>query len=74
VRLPGSTTENIAYRQRQAMESEAKNRIAKAVAQRVPNGCSLILNIGTTIEAVARELMQHAACASSPTTCTWPAC
>jgi DeoR family transcriptional regulator, glycerol-3-phosphate regulon repressor len=59
VRLPGSTTENIAYRQRQAMESEAKNRIAKAIAQRVPNGCSLILNIGTTIEAVARELMQH---------------
>lgn len=59
VRLPGSTTENIAYRQRQAMESEAKTRIAKAIAQRVPNGCSLILNIGTTIEAVARELLQH---------------
>ena len=59
VRLPGSTTENIAYRQRQAMESEAKTRIARSIAQRVPNGCSLILNIGTTIEAVARELMQH---------------
>jgi DeoR family glycerol-3-phosphate regulon repressor len=59
VRLPGSTTENIAYRQRQAMESDAKTRIAKAIAQRVPNGCSLILNIGTTIEAVAHELMQH---------------
>lgn len=59
VRLPGSTTENIAYRQRQAMESEAKNRIAKAIAQRVPHGCSLILNIGTTIEAVARALLQH---------------
>ncbi|MCU0925528.1 MAG: DeoR family transcriptional regulator [Hydrogenophaga sp.] len=59
VRLPGSTTENIAYRQRQAMESEAKARIAKAIAQRVPHGCSLILNIGTTIEAVARELLQH---------------
>jgi DeoR family glycerol-3-phosphate regulon repressor len=59
VRLPGSTTENIAYRQRQAMESEAKARIARAIAQRVPNGCSLILNIGTTIEAVAHGLMQH---------------
>ena len=59
VRLPGSTTENIAYRQRQAMESDAKTRIARAIARRVPNGCSLILNIGTTIEAVARELMQH---------------
>ena len=59
VRLPGSTTENIAYRQRQAMESEAKARIARAIAQRVPNGCSLILNIGTTIEAVAHELLRH---------------
>jgi DeoR family glycerol-3-phosphate regulon repressor len=59
VRLPGSTTENIAYRQRQAMESEAKARIARSIAQRVPNGCSLILNIGTTIEAVAHELLHH---------------
>ncbi|MCW5653925.1 DeoR/GlpR family DNA-binding transcription regulator [Hydrogenophaga sp.] len=59
VRLPGSTTENIAYRQRQAMQAEAKSRIARAVASRVPNGCSLIMNIGTTIEAVARELQHH---------------
>ncbi len=59
VRLPGSTTENIAYRQRQAINADAKARIAKAIASRVPNGCSLILNIGTTIEAVARELTQH---------------
>ena len=59
VRLPGSTTENIAYRQRQAMESEAKARIARAIAQRVPNDCSLILNIGTTIEAVAHGLLHH---------------
>lgn len=59
VRLPGSTTQNIAYRQRQAMLSEAKSSIARAIAQRVPNGCSLILNIGTTIEAVAHELRNH---------------
>lgn len=59
VRLPGSTTENIAYRQRQAMESDAKTRIAQAIAQRVPNDCSLILNIGTTIEAVAHALLRH---------------
>jgi DeoR family glycerol-3-phosphate regulon repressor len=59
VRLPSSTTQNIAYRQRQAMFSEAKRDIARAIAQRVPNGCSLILNIGTTIEAVAHELLQH---------------
>ncbi|MBT9464812.1 DeoR/GlpR family DNA-binding transcription regulator [Hydrogenophaga sp.] len=59
VRLPGSTTENIAYRQRQAMQSDAKTRIARTIARRVPNGCSLIMNIGTTIEAVARELQHH---------------
>ena len=59
VRLPGSTTENLAYRQRQALASEGKARIARAIAQRIPNGCSLILNIGTTIEAVAHELRHH---------------
>lgn len=59
VRLPGSTTENIAYRQRQALAADGKARIARAIAQRIPNGCSLIMNIGTTIEAVAHELRYH---------------
>ena len=59
VRQPSSTTENIAYRQRQALHAKGKARIARAIAQRVPNGCSLIMNIGTTIEAVARELVHH---------------
>ncbi len=59
VRLPGSTTENIAYRQRQALAADEKRRIAQAIAQRVPNGCSLVMNVGTTIEAVAHELRNH---------------
>ncbi len=59
VRVPSSTTENMAYRQREQLNGEAKRCIARAVAQAVPNGCSLILNIGTTTEAVARELMGH---------------
>ena len=59
VRLPGSTTENLAYRQRQALASEGKARIARAIAQRIPNGCSLILNIGTTTEAIAKALLHH---------------
>lgn len=59
VRLPASTTENIAYRQRQALNDDAKRRIARAVAAEVPEGCSLILNIGTTTEAVARALVHH---------------
>jgi DeoR family glycerol-3-phosphate regulon repressor len=59
VRLPASTTENIAYPQRQSLNDEAKRLIARAVARAVPEGCSLILNIGTTTEAIARELLQH---------------
>lgn len=59
VRMPGSTTENIAYRQRQALSLDGKTRIAKAIAAAVPHGCSLIMNIGTTMETVARELRQH---------------
>jgi DeoR family transcriptional regulator, glycerol-3-phosphate regulon repressor len=56
-RLPGSTTENITYRKRQSLHEEGKRRIARAVAAQVPDGCSLIINIGTTTEAVARELV-----------------
>jgi DeoR family glycerol-3-phosphate regulon repressor len=59
VRVPASTTENIAYRQRQQLNEPAKQRIARVVAKAVPDNCSLILNIGTTTEAVARELMRH---------------
>ena len=59
VRVPSSTTENIAYRQRQALNADGKQRIARAIAQAVPPGCSLLMNIGTTIEAVARELLHH---------------
>ena len=59
VRVPSSTTENIAYRQREALHAEGKQRIARAVAARVPQGSSLLMNLGTTTEAVARELLKH---------------
>jgi len=59
VRVPSSTTENIAHQQRENLNAEGKARIARAVAQRVPNDCSLILNIGTTTEAVAKALLHH---------------
>jgi DeoR family glycerol-3-phosphate regulon repressor len=58
-RVPASTTENIAYRQRQMLNAEEKARIARAVARVVPEGSSLFVNIGTTTEAVARELARH---------------
>ncbi|MBS0610860.1 MAG: DeoR/GlpR transcriptional regulator [Comamonadaceae bacterium] len=59
VRMPGSTVENLAHTQREILNAEGKARIARAVAAQVPQGCSLILNIGTTTEAIARALMQH---------------
>jgi len=59
VRVPSSTTENIAHMQRENLNAEGKSRIARNVAAAVPNDCSLILNIGTTTEAVSRALMGH---------------
>ena len=59
VRVPSSTTENIAYRQRQQLNLSAKQAIARCVAAAVPNDCSLIINIGTTTECIARELLRH---------------
>jgi len=59
VRMPGSTTENIEYRKRQQLNAQAKQRIAQEVAARVPHGSSLLINIGTTTEAIARALLRH---------------
>ena len=58
VGLP-SSVENIDYSQRQILNIDAKRRIARAVAKQVPAGCSLLINIGTTTEEVARALVQH---------------
>lgn len=58
-RVPSSTTENIAHQQRQQLHAQGKARIARAIARQVPNDCSLILNIGTTTEAIAQALLQH---------------
>lgn len=59
VRIEASTIENIAYRKRQGLHAAGKQRIAEAVARAVPDGCSLIINIGTTTEAIARALLGH---------------
>jgi DeoR family transcriptional regulator, glycerol-3-phosphate regulon repressor len=58
VGLP-STVENIDYNQRQVMNVDAKRRIAHLVGKQVESGRSLILNIGTTTEEVARALAHH---------------
>ena len=57
--VPTSGTINIGYEDRRQLNAEAKIAIARACAARIPNGISLFLNIGTSTEAVARELLQH---------------
>jgi len=59
VRIPSSSVENLGHNQRQTLHADGKARIARAVAQHVPSHCSLILNIGTTTEAIARALLRH---------------
>jgi len=59
VQAPSSTTENIAYRRRRELNAGAKRRIARTVAEMIPPGSALFLNIGTTTEAIARELLHH---------------
>ena len=52
-----STTENLNYSTRKILCQEEKIRIGRAVAHEIPNGSSLILDIGTTTEEVARALL-----------------
>lgn len=54
-----SGTVNIAYRQRRALQATEKRAIARAAAAAVPDGASVFLAIGTTVEAVAEELTRR---------------
>ncbi|ACB94030.1 DeoR/GlpR family DNA-binding transcription regulator [Beijerinckia indica] len=56
---PSSTVENKDYATRQILCLEEKRRIARAVAQVIPDHASLLINIGTTNEEVAKALCQH---------------
>jgi len=58
VGLP-SSVQNLDYSARQVLNIGAKRRIGAAVALRVPAGASLLINIGTTTEEVARALAGH---------------
>ncbi|OOF70833.1 DeoR/GlpR family transcriptional regulator [Rodentibacter caecimuris] len=54
-----SSAENSDYVERKQFFSKQKNLIAQAVAQMIPNGASLFIDIGTTPEAVAYALLNH---------------
>jgi DeoR family glycerol-3-phosphate regulon repressor len=50
---------NIDYAARARMNGAAKAAIGRACAAAIPDNASVILNLGTTTEAVARELLHH---------------
>jgi len=56
--LPSNTV-NIGYADRRELNQAAKVDIARECVKRIPNDCSLFLNIGTTTEAIAAELSNH---------------
>ena len=57
--LPSGVT-NIGYEDRRRLNADAKEAIARATAEMIPEGASLFMNIGTTTEAVAQALLGHA--------------
>lgn len=54
-----STVSNIGYEERRKLNEGVKRAIAKRCVQEIPENSSLFLNIGTSTEAVARELLKH---------------
>lgn len=50
---------NLGYEARRDLNAEAKARIAAKAAALIPDNSSLILNLGTTTEAVAQALINH---------------
>ncbi|ACN17285.1 GlpR2 [Desulforapulum autotrophicum HRM2] len=53
-----TSVENIGYATRQVLCREEKQIIASRVAERIPSRASVFINIGTTTEEVARELLK----------------
>lgn len=58
VSLPREAPSVAAWKERQAVQADAKARIARSVAAAIPDGSSLMMGVGTTVEAVARELLK----------------
>ncbi|MES2145196.1 MAG: DeoR/GlpR family DNA-binding transcription regulator, partial [Pseudomonadota bacterium] len=57
--MPRTGVTNLGYEQRRRMNEGAKSAIARACADAIPGNSSIILNLGTTTEAVAHALLHH---------------
>ena len=56
--LPSGIT-NLGYEERRSLNQPAKRAMARVCANDIPAGACVFLNIGTSTEAVARELLHH---------------
>ncbi len=57
--LGSNSVQNEDYAKRKVWNQQEKDRIASLVAEHIPNNSSLFMNIGTTVESVARSLLDH---------------
>ena len=57
--VPRTGVTNIGYDERRRMNEAAKAAIGRACAAAIPDNSSVIINLGTSTEAVARELLSH---------------
>lgn len=57
--LGSNSVQNEDYAKRKVWNQQEKDRIASLVAEHIPNNSSLFMNIGTTVESVARSLKDH---------------
>ncbi len=54
-----SGVSNIMYEERRRLNETSKREIAQRCASSIPDNASVFMNIGTSTEAVARELLDH---------------
>lgn len=58
ISLP-ATTRNISYHSRQTIRSASKQHMAERLADKIPEGASLFLGIGTSVALFAKALCHH---------------
>ena len=54
--LPANSVSNLAYEDRRGVADKGKRRIGAAAAALIPDNSSIMLNLGTTTEQVARAI------------------
>ncbi len=57
--VPAARVANVAYTARREVAAPEKHAIGMRAAELIPDGCSVIVNVGTTTEEVARALVDR---------------